>query len=127
MIFNSWKCKQIKAMDFSNLKPINLDKIETVDFAEDRYFSETFKKSSIVLHHTVSGPGIRGDIGTWLKNANRVATCIIIGVDGTPNQLFSSKFWAWHLGAGKATLDKHSIGIKLDNWGPLEPTSDPKR
>jgi hypothetical protein len=68
--------------------------------------------------HTVSGEGIRGDLKTWLANKYRVATCIIIDRDGTPNQMFSSKYWGYHTGKGKK-IDKASIGIELDSWGPL--------
>jgi len=101
-----------------NLKPLNLSKINAVDFPANKYFREVHDKKQAVLHHTVSGPGIRGDLKTWLANKYRVSTCIIIDRDGTPNQMFSSKYWAYHTGKGKR-LDKASIGIELDNWGPL--------
>ena len=106
--------------DFSDLKPLDLsdDDLQMVDW--DRYYKEKFEKQQIVLHHTVSGPGIRGDLATWKKYKSNIATCAILDRDGTINQLFSSKFWGYHLGAGKSWLDKHSIGVELDNWGQLE-------
>jgi len=83
-----------------------------------RYEKEETTKNQIVLHHTVSGDGITGDLKTW-ENWRAVATCVIIDRDGTINQLFSSKYWAYHLKAGNSELDKHSIGVELDNWGGL--------
>ncbi len=83
-----------------------------------RYNKEVTSKKQIVLHHTVSGDGITGDLRTW-ENWRTVATAIIMDRDGTINQLFSSKYWAHHLKAGDSNLDKHSIGIELDNWGGL--------
>lgn len=106
--------------EFSDLKPLDLndDDLQMVDW--DRYYKEEFQKTQIVLHHTVSGPGIRGDLVTWKKYKSNIATCMIIDRDGTINQLFSSKYWGYHLGAGKSSLDKHSIAIELDNWGQLD-------
>lgn len=105
---------------WSDLKPLDLndEDLQLVDW--DRYYREEFEKTQIVLHHTVSGPGIRGDLATWKKYKSNIATCMIIDRDGTINQLFSSKYWGYHLGAGKSSLDKHSIGIEIDSWGQLK-------
>jgi N-acetyl-anhydromuramyl-L-alanine amidase AmpD len=108
-------------MNWNNLKPIDLSKIETVEFPKDQYVKESVSKTQIVLHHTVSGDGINGDVTTWENNKERVATCIIVDRGGIPWQLFSSKYWAWHLGAGNTNLDMHSIAIEIDNWGWLTP------
>lgn len=112
---------------WSDLKPLDLSKINVVDYPEDQYFSgpdDIHEKKQIVLHHTVSGPGIRGDLNTWLSTDHRIATCIIVERDGTINQLFSSKYWGAHLGAGNSNLDRHSIAIELDNWGQLSKKGD---
>ena len=34
----------------------------------NKYFNEEFNKTQIVLHHTVSGPNIDGDVDSWLEN-----------------------------------------------------------
>ena len=107
---------------WTDLKPLNLSRINFVNFPEDQYFSSQFDiypKNQIVIHHTVSGPGTRGDISTWLSSSQRIGTCVIIERDGNIDQLFSSKFWAAHIGAGNSSLDQHSIGIELDSWGQL--------
>ena len=97
---------------------MNWSKLKKVEW--DKFYKEIYPKKQIVLHHTVSGPGIRGDLRTWLTYTSHIATCIIIDRDGTMNQLFPSKYWAKHLGVrGKMNLDKHSIAIELDNWGQL--------
>lgn len=111
---------------WKDLKPINLGKIETIQFPENQYFQESFSKKQICLHHTVSGDGVNGDISSWEGTSERVATCIIIDRAGIPWQLFSSKYWAYHLGAKNSNLDKHSIGIEIDNYGWLIPTSSGK-
>jgi hypothetical protein len=105
-------------MDWCQLKPLNLSKINFISYPKEKYYRVAHPKNQIILHHTVSGPGIRGDIKTWLAGSARVATCIIIDRDGTPNQMFSSKYWAYHTGKG-AAIDKFSIGIEFDNWGGL--------
>jgi len=104
---------------WSDLKSLRLndEDLQMVDW--DRYYKEEHEKRQIVLHHTVSGPGTRGDLITWKKYKSNIGTCVIIERDGTINQLFSSKYWAYHLGCGKPWLDKTSIGIELDNWGQL--------
>ena len=106
---------------WTNLKPIDLTKIKVYPFPENKYFKEEQVKTQVVLHHTVSGPNIDGDVSSWLDNKDKVATAIIIARDGTPYQLFSSKYWAYHLGAGDHNQDRRSIGIEIDNWGWLTP------
>jgi len=121
--------------NWSKLKPINLSKIQAVDFPDDQYYPFEEKKKQIVLHHTVSGPGIRGDVATWLSDSKRIATCVIVGTDGIPYQCFSSKYWAHHIGVPSTLLkergfsdwttrnvqlNKESISIEIDNWGWLD-------
>ena len=106
---------------WTDLKPIDLTKIKVYPFPENKYFKEEFNKTQVVLHHTVSGPSIDGDVSTWINSKNKVGTAIIVARDGTPYQLFPSKYWAYHLGAGDHNLDRKSIGIEIDNWGWLTP------
>jgi len=104
---------------WENLKPLELSKIVIYPFPETKYFKEEFPKTQVVLHHTVSGPNVDGDVDTWVKGKYNVGTAIIIARDGTPYQIFSSKYWAYHLGAGDHNQDRRSIGIEIDNWGWL--------
>jgi len=122
-------------IDFSNLKPIDLSKINMIDFPDNQYFKSKYHKNQIILHHTVSGPSARGDISTWLSTESRIATCMIIDGEGVPNQLFSSKYYGAHLGCRQfylktlgfcdykirnKKLDRESIAVELDNWGWLK-------
>ncbi len=107
---------------WKKLKPINLSKINFINYPQEQYFSspnDIYPKKQIVLHHTLSGPGTRGDIEYWLSTTKRIGTCVIIERNGNVDQLFNSRYWAWHIGAGNSMLEKHSIGIELDSWGQL--------
>ena len=106
-------------INWTDLKPLSLDDKDLVQVPWSKYYQEKFQKTQIVLHHTVSGPGIEGDLETWKSYKDHIGTCIIIGRDGKINQLFSSAYWAWHLGCGRRNLDQGSIAVELDNWGQL--------
>lgn len=105
--------------DWSDLEPLSIESEMLVQVPWTKYYREEFEKRQIALHHTVSGPGIEGDLSTWRNFSSHIATCVIIERDGTICQLFSSKYWGYHLGSGRPALDRHSIGIELDNWGQL--------
>jgi len=101
------------------LNVLNLKDIIQVDFPDDQYVREQTNKKQIVIHHTVSGQGATGDIAWWRQTTQRIGTAIIIDWEGKIYQCFSSKYWAYHLGAGNSNLDKYSIGIEIDSWGGL--------
>lgn len=126
---------------WSDLKPIDLKKIQMLDFPEDQYYPVETPKKQIVLHHTVSNPfDTSGVLRTWIDDPAHVATHFVITGDGTPYQLYSSKYWAHHLGvvnpifisqgldpSGRnLKLNQESIGIEICNWGFLNKTSDGK-
>ncbi len=119
--------------------PLDLTKIVQIPFPDNQYYKEEIAtKKQIVLHHTVSGNGIDGDITHWKSTPDRIATFCIVERNGTINQCFSSKFWAHHLGVKSEflvskgisaiknlELNKFSIGIEIDSWGGLiKDTSD---
>jgi len=105
-------------MQWTNLKPLDLSKIENIEFPDNKYFHEEFEKKQIVIHHTV-GSNVEGAVSAWIQNKDNVATCIIIDKNGIPWQLFSSKYWAYHLATGNHNLDRHSIAVELVNVGWL--------
>jgi N-acetyl-anhydromuramyl-L-alanine amidase AmpD len=102
-------------------------------FPLNQYFPEITEKSQIVLHHTVSGDNVDGDINWWIQTPERVATCVIIARDGTIHTLYRSETWAHHLGiktwifkkfnissyGANKKLNQGSIGLELDSWGGL--------
>lgn len=115
-------------MELTNEKEF-LASIKQLNFPEDRYIKKEYTKTQIVLHHTVSN-GSAGDVMRfWKTLPTRVGTCMIIERDGTINQLFSSKYYAGHLGLKPdhfiekgipyTDLNKTSIGIELIAWGGL--------
>ena len=103
-------------------------------FPQSQYVMERTVKRQVVLHHTVSGAGVAGDIAWWEHTMERVATHFIIDREGQVHQLFPEENWAYHLGLGQKhfaaakvpqlNLDRQSIGIELDSWGPLRPHTD---
>lgn len=104
-------------------------KLKQVDFPKEQYVSRETKKKQIVLHHTVSGDGIEGDVSSWLATKQRIATCIIVGRDGIMYQCFSSRYWGYHLGVKASQfaefglpydlLDDNAIGVEIDSYGGL--------
>jgi N-acetyl-anhydromuramyl-L-alanine amidase AmpD len=112
------------------IKPLDISAIVQHDFPSDQYVRKTFVKTQIPFHHTVSGDGVNGDVGHWERNRERVATPFIIARSGVINQLFSSKYGAYHLGLkakhfAKFGLDYmnlnfSSIPIEFDSWGGLK-------
>jgi N-acetyl-anhydromuramyl-L-alanine amidase AmpD len=113
---------------------LNLSDIIKINFPDNQYYKEEINKEQIVLHHTVSGVGIDGDIAHWIETTERIATCVIVDREGKIHQCFSSKYWGHHLGITKnylkdngysdynernLILNKKSIAIELDSWGGL--------
>lgn len=106
-------------------------KIIKENFPETQYYKVANTKKIIVLHHTVSGVGVSGDINWWKKTPEKVGTPYIIARDGTITQIFDDKYWIHHLGVKSHQLKQFgsnvtndrlnqiSIGIELDSWGGL--------
>lgn len=106
-------------------------KINKISFPENQYFKDEMPKKIIVLHHTVSGNGIDGDINWWRTTPERVGTPFIIDRNGDVTQLFDEKYWIHHLGirshhlrqfgstVTNERLNQLSIGIEIDSWGGL--------
>lgn len=123
-----------------------LDRIKLQGFPESQYIKEETSKKCIFLHHTASSANPFGVMEYWESNDERVATHFIIGgkaptgvtawTDGQIIQMYSSKYWAWHLGTNPAShkanwpiatsLVKESIGIEICNWGTLTKRADGK-
>ena len=111
-----------KKNESSKLQELNLSEIVNVEFPENQYYKEQTAKKQIVLHHTVSGLGVEGDISYWRQSIDRIATAIIIGADGKIYQCFASQYWGHHIGlhaVNNVALNKASIGIEIDAWGGL--------
>ena len=111
-------------------------RIVSVTFPEDQYFREEHEKKMIVLHHTAGWNNGRGVFDWWASNKQKVATCCAVEDDGKIVQGFSSKFYGWHVNVWSrynqlpnylknirkpaSYYERHSIGIEVTNWGPLQ-------
>lgn len=86
-------------------------------------------KTQILLHHTVSQPGLgKGVIDTWNRtkfkdgSPSTVAVHYVLDTDGTFYQCFDLDFWADHVGVkhkNNSRINQTSIGIEVVNWGGL--------
>lgn len=106
-------------------------KIIKENFPGTQYYKTETPKKIIVLHHTVSGVGVSGDINWWKQTPEKIGTPYIIARDGTITQIFDDKYWIHHLGVKQYMLNQFgskisndrlnqlSIGIELDSWGGL--------
>lgn len=105
-----------------------LNSIEQLEFPSSDYFRTNTVKKQVTLHHTASGKGVSGDYATFLKPGH-IATPIIVGHEKV-YQLFSSRYWGYHLGVKSSVfkergipyqrLDEIAIGLEIDSWGPLK-------
>lgn len=98
---------------------------------DNQYYKVEQPKKIIVLHHTVSGDSVIGDLNWWKTTPERIATAYIIDRNGDVYQTFDDKFWAHHLGITTAQLKKFgstvsnerlnqlAVGIEIDSWGGL--------
>lgn len=121
---------------------LDTSKIKQVPLNKDEFFQEEHEKTQIVLHHTAGNSSGVSTAKAWdADKRGRIATCVLISGKGAKNttdgeivQVFSSKYWAYHLGIKQEVfkaykvpakvLDKTSIGIEICNWGPLEKVGD---
>ncbi len=81
----------------------------------------------LVMHYT-AGPSAEHSIN-WLVNPLAKASAhLVIGRDGSVTQIVPFNTVAWHAGSsswqGIKGLNNYSIGIELDNAGPLEKSGD---
>lgn len=107
-----------------------LQSIKQIDYPEEKYINKEYTKTQIVLHHTVSNGSALDVANYWKQLPTRIGTCMILERDGTLNQLFSSKYYAGHLGLKPdnfieygipyTDLNKSSIGIEIISWGGLK-------
>lgn len=107
---------------------LNINKIKADWLPADQFNSEIVEdKRMIVLHHTASGVGSEGDVNTWERTPEKVATAFLVERNGQIVQCFNSKQWAYHLASKFHNWPQHdrkSIGIEIDSWGWLTKKGD---
>ncbi|MDX1423412.1 MAG: N-acetylmuramoyl-L-alanine amidase [Kiloniellales bacterium] len=77
----------------------------------------------LIMHYT-AGASAESSIRHLTTSGVGASAHVVIGRDGTVTQLVPFNKVAWHAGPsrwqGLTGLNQHSIGIELDNAGPLE-------
>lgn len=86
----------------------------------------------IIVHYTASGPN--SDIASYFAQESvDVSAHLVIQRDGTIRQCVPFNRIAWHAGKSKwvaedgthySSLNNSSIGIEIENWGPLNKVRD---
>lgn len=81
------------------------------------YYPEAAAKERIVVHFTAGY--LKGDMAALTKKDNHVSVPFVVARDGTIYQLFSSKYWSYHLGkgaqGGNEAMSKSAVAIELSN------------
>ncbi|MHB1103814.1 MAG: N-acetylmuramoyl-L-alanine amidase [Devosia sp.] len=81
----------------------------------------------IVIHYTASGEGF-DTAAYFAKRAAKASAHLVIRRDGTLVQCTPFNMIAWHAGKSQWTgvdgkhyvnLNRHAIGLEIENWGPL--------
>ncbi len=90
--------------------------------SSDNYSDRNIDHKYLVIHYT-AGASFDSSV-RWLRNpASGASAHIVIGRDGDIAQLVAFDKQAWHAGQsrwrGLTGLNKFSIGIELDNAGPM--------
>ncbi|HEY9099500.1 MAG TPA: N-acetylmuramoyl-L-alanine amidase [Thiobacillus sp.] len=98
------------------------DNGQTVVFATSPHTGKTIAPSLLVVHYT-AGSSAASTVAWFRDPRSRVSAHLVIGRDGSITQLVPFNREAWHAGRscwGSLTgLNRHSIGIELDNAGCL--------
>lgn len=113
-----------------------LDTIVQVPYDSSNYIKATYPKDQIVLHHTVSNGSAIAVSDYWKRLGKRIGTCIVVDKEGIIHQLFSSRYYAGHIGNVSDEMQefnlpyrscsKTSIGVELVNMGGLTKKEDGK-
>lgn len=96
-------------------------KIVQKHLSPGNYFAQAFRKTNIVLHHTVSSTA-QSALSWWESQPSRIGTAYVIDKNGTIYEAFPPQFWAHHLGLNarnNTQLNRQSIGIEFVNEGPI--------
>lgn len=76
----------------------------------------------LIMHYT-AGRSAASSIAHMAKRSAKASAHVVIGRDGAVTQMVPFNRVAWHAGKsrwlGTTGLNRHSIGIELDNAGPM--------
>jgi N-acetylmuramoyl-L-alanine amidase len=93
---------------------------------ESFFYNQAVPKERIVVHFTAGY--LKGDLSALTRKDNHVSTPFVVARDGSIYQLFSSKFWSYHLGkgaqGGNQQMSSSAVAIELSNVAYLRPKGD---
>ncbi|MEP7454693.1 N-acetylmuramoyl-L-alanine amidase [Phyllobacterium sp. SB3] len=91
-----------------------------------------FSPKFLIIHYTASGPA--SDVASYFAQESAdVSAHLVVRRDGSLKQCVAFNRVAWHAGKSQWTgkngthyssLNNSSIGIEIENWGPLQRTGD---
>lgn len=107
-----------------------MDGNAAIEFVKSPNVGGTLNPRFLVIHYTASGPG--SNIAQFFSRAAaKVSAHLVIRRDGKIIQCVPFNTVGWHAGKSSWTdkkgqkfvgLNQHSIGIEIENWGPLRRT-----
>lgn len=85
----------------------------------------TITPTIVVLHYTASGGADgQGDADYLSRAAAKASAQVVVGRNGSVDQIVPFNKKAWHAGVssykGRKNVNDFSIGIEIDNWGWLK-------
>jgi hypothetical protein len=95
----------------------------TLRLDSTQYFPVETEKTGICIHHTVGGSA-RSTFDYWNRNAEKVGVAYIIDRDGTIDEVFPPRAWAFQFGlswpdAARIRFEKRFVGIEIASEGGL--------
>lgn len=101
---------------------LTLDDGSALPYLPSPHVGASIASRFLVIHYT-AGSSEAGTVA-WFRNpASRVSAHLVIARDGTLTQMVPFNREAWHAGQSRwgslSGLNRHSIGIELDNAGCL--------
>jgi len=102
---------------------LHADSGEAVAAARSPNRGGALKARYLVMHYT-AGASAESSVRHLTKKETKASAHLVIGRDGAISQLVPFNRIAWHAGRsrwqGLIGMNRHSIGIELDNAGPLD-------
>lgn len=106
---------------------LHYDNGEPVRYAESPNRGGALTPRFLIMHYT-AGSSFEGSLSHMTRRGTSASAHLLIGRDGAIAQLVPFNRVAWHAGRsrwqGLSGLNRHSIGIELDNAGPLDRHGD---
>lgn len=101
---------------------------DPVEFIQSPSVGGKLTPKFLVIHYTASGPN--SNVAKYFSDAShKVSAHLVVRRDGTISQCVPFNVVGWHAGESQwrasdgqlyTGLNKHSIGIEIENWGPLQ-------